>query len=165
MVTGGTAGIGYACVHTLLSHNISKLFIISSNKDSYDEAHTTFTSDLGEEAARKITYFQVDMADWPLVAKTAQKIADQTDRLDIIINDAGRGIMTYQLTEYGVDRHMAVNHFGHVILVSHLLPLLKSTAEKENTVRIVGLGSNAHQATPSDCKFESLDELNQDLGK
>lgn len=26
------------------------------------------------------------------------------------------------------------------------------------------LGSNAHQATPSDCKFESLAELNQDLG-
>jgi NAD(P)-dependent dehydrogenase (short-subunit alcohol dehydrogenase family) len=72
--------------------------------------------------------------------------------------------MTYQLTDYGVDRHMAVNHFGHVILTSHLLPLMKSTAKKGNTVRIVTLGSNAHQATPSDCKFESLDELNTDLG-
>jgi len=28
----------------------------------------------------------------------------------------------------------------------------------------VGLGSNAHQATPSDCKFKYLEELNQDLG-
>jgi NAD(P)-dependent dehydrogenase (short-subunit alcohol dehydrogenase family) len=58
---------------------------------------------------------------------------------------------------------MAGNHIGHVILTSHLLPLLK-TAEEGNTVRIVGLCSNAHQATPSDCKFESLEELNQDLG-
>ena len=41
---------------------------------------------------------------------------------------------------------------------------MKSTASKGNTVRIVSLGSNAHQATPSDCKFESLEELNQDLG-
>jgi len=72
--------------------------------------------------------------------------------------------MTYQLTSYGVDRHMAVNHMGHVILTSHLLPLMKKTAEKGNTVRIVTLGSNAHQSTPSDCKFASLDELNQDLG-
>ena len=24
--------------------------------------------------------------------------------------------MTYQLTEYGVDRHMAVNHISHVTL-------------------------------------------------
>jgi NAD(P)-dependent dehydrogenase (short-subunit alcohol dehydrogenase family) len=50
-----------------------------------------------------------------------------------------------------------------VILVSHLLPTLKKTAEKGNTVRIVALGSNAHQGTPSDCKFASLEELNTDL--
>jgi NAD(P)-dependent dehydrogenase (short-subunit alcohol dehydrogenase family) len=59
---------------------------------------------------------------------------------------------------------MAVNHFGHVILASHLMPQMKKTAEKGDYVRIVTLGSNAHQATPSDCKFESLDELNTDLG-
>lgn len=58
---------------------------------------------------------------------------------------------------------MAGNHIGHVILTSDLPPLLK-TAEEGNTDRIVGLGSNAHQATPSDYKFESLEELNQDLG-
>jgi len=72
--------------------------------------------------------------------------------------------MTFQLTEYGVDRHMAVNHFGHVILASHLLPTMKKTASQGNTVRIVTLGSNAHQATPSDCQFASLEELNTDLG-
>ena len=44
------------------------------------------------------------------------------------------------------------------------MPILKKTAEKTDYVRIVTLGSNAHQGTPSDCKFESLDELNQDLG-
>ncbi|TVY49644.1 putative oxidoreductase bli-4, mitochondrial [Lachnellula occidentalis] len=164
VVTGGTAGIGYACVRTLLANNISKVFIISSSKDSYDEAHKSLVEDLGEAAAGKTTYMECDLSDWPNVAKTADKIADQTDRIDIVINDAGRGIMTYQLTDYGVDRHMAVNHFGHVILTSHLLPVLKSTAEKGNTVRLVGLGSNAHQGTPSDCKFASLEELNQDLG-
>ncbi len=74
--------------------------------------------------------------------------------------------MTYQKTEYGVDRHMAVNHVGHVILTSHLLPLLKKAAKEnvEDKVRIVTLGSNAHQGTPSDCKFASLEELNTDLG-
>ena len=59
---------------------------------------------------------------------------------------------------------MAVNHMGSVILTSHLLPLIKKTADQGNIVRITNLGSNAHQATPSDCKFESLEELNQDLG-
>lgn len=81
------------------------------------------------------------MGDWRAVAETAKKISSSTDRVDILVNDAAKGIMTYQLTEYGVDRHMAVN-----------------------TVRIVGLKSNAHQGTPSDCKFETLSKLNTDLG-
>lgn len=59
---------------------------------------------------------------------------------------------------------MAMNHMAHVILTSHLLPILKKTASKDNTVRIVNMASNAHQATPSDTKFESLAELNRDLG-
>ena len=56
------------------------------------------------------------------------------------------------------------NHMGHVILTSHLLPLIKDTASKGNTVRIVNQSSNAHQGAPSDVKFASVDELNQDLG-
>jgi NAD(P)-dependent dehydrogenase (short-subunit alcohol dehydrogenase family) len=59
---------------------------------------------------------------------------------------------------------MALNHMGHVILTSHLMPILKKTASQGDTVRIVSVASNAHQGTPSDTKFESLDELNRDLG-
>lgn len=53
---------------------------------------------------------------------------------------------------------------GHVVLTSHLLPLIKKTASSGNTVRIVNQASNAHQNAPKDVKFASLDELNQDLG-
>ena len=81
------------------------------------------------------------MGDWKGAAKVSKKIREGTNRISILINDATGGIMTYQLTDYGVDRHMAVNHIGHVILTSNLLPLLKKAAEQGNTVRIVGLGS------------------------
>ena len=59
---------------------------------------------------------------------------------------------------------MAINHFAHVILTSHLLPLLKSTAKKGDTVRISNQASNAQEMAPKEVKFASLDELNQDLG-
>jgi len=120
--------------------------------------------DLGQEQADRTKWIHCDLSDWQQVAKVSKEIADSTDRIDILVNNAGRGIMTYQLTDYGVDRHMAVNHMGHVILTSHLLPLLKKTASGDNKVRIVNLASNAHQSTPEDCKFASLDELNTDLG-
>ena len=59
---------------------------------------------------------------------------------------------------------MAVNHMAHVILTSHLLPIMKKTASNGNTVRISSQASNLHESTSSDTKFESLDELNRDLG-
>lgn len=87
--------------------------------------------------------------------------------------------MSYQETSLGVDRHLcvlqllacsdsscasAINHVAHVILTSHLLPLLKKTASQGNIVRIVNQASNAHENAPKDTKFASLDEINQDLG-
>jgi NAD(P)-dependent dehydrogenase (short-subunit alcohol dehydrogenase family) len=164
IVTGGSEGIGYGCTHTLLSNDISKLFILSLSQEVVDGALKSISEEMGESAAQKVTWYKCDMSNWREVKETADKISKNTDRIDILINNAARGIMTYQLTDYGVDRHMAVNHIGHVILTSHLLPIMKKTASNNNTVRIVGLGSNAHQGTPSDCKFGSLDELNTDLG-
>lgn len=164
MVTGGSEGIGYGITRTLLSHNIAKLYILSLSKDVVDGARAAIAKELGEEAASRTHWIQCDMGDWRRVKDVAEQIKNENDRLDILVNNAARGIMTYQLTEYGVDRHMAVNHMGHVILTSHLLPLMKKTAEAGNVVRISNQASNAHRAAPTDTKFESLEELNRDLG-
>lgn len=164
VVTGGSEGIGFGCTHTLITHNITKVYILSASEDTVKGAKGAIAKELGEEAANRTVWKQLDMADWKGVKNVAEEIKKDTDRLDILINNAARGIMTAQLTEYGVDRHMAVSHIGHVILTSHLLPLMKETAEKGNTVRIVNLASNAHQAAPSDTKFESLEEINKDSG-
>lgn len=164
VVTGGSEGIGYGCTHTLLSKNISKLFILSVSKEVVDGALKAVTEELGEDKAKRTTWLQCDMADWARVAKVSTEIKNSTDRLDILINNAGRGIMSYQLTDHGVERHMAVNHMGHVILTSHLLPLLKKTAAAGNTVRIANQASNLHTSAPKMTAFQSLDELNQDLG-
>ena len=57
-----------------------------------------------------------------------------------------------------------MNHMAHVILTSHLMPIIKKTASGDNKVRIVNLASNLHTACPSSTTFTSLSELNQDLG-
>ena len=38
VVTGGPEAIGYGCTHTLLNHNISKLFILSKPEDVISDA-------------------------------------------------------------------------------------------------------------------------------
>lgn len=129
-----------------------------------DKAQEAVREELGEEKASRTTWIKCDLGDWSKIAAAAKQVTDATDRLDVLVNNAGRGIMTYELTDFGVERHMAVNVFGHAILTSHLLPLLKSTATGGDVVRITNQSSNLHEQAPSDVKFASLDELNTDLG-
>lgn len=164
VVTGGSEGIGYGCAHTLLAHNISKLFILSKSEEIVDSALAAVKEQMGTSAAEKVTWIKCNLSDWPTITAAASQISNSTDRLDILINTAARGIMTFQLSPYGVDEHIALNHIGHVILNSHLMPILKKTASAGNTVRIVTYGSNLHQQVSSSTRFASLDELNTDLG-
>jgi NAD(P)-dependent dehydrogenase (short-subunit alcohol dehydrogenase family) len=164
VVTGGTEGIGYAVTHTLLKNNISKIFVISLDKKVTDEASKAIREEMGEVVEKKIEWLHCDLSDWEAIGKLALEINSKTDRIDILVNNAGRGIMAFKLDDHGIDLNMSVNHFGHVILTSHLLPTLKETAQKGNTVRIVNMSSNAHQSAPQDTKFESLEELSKDLG-
>lgn len=165
VVTGGSEGIGYGCTHTLLSHNISKLFILSQREDIASDAINAIAQEMGQDKADRVEWLHCDLADWEQTGKVAFQISEKTDRLDILINNAGRGIMTHQLSKFnGIDLHMATNHMGHVVLTSHLLPLLKKTAEKGNKVRLVQLASNLHENAPKETKFESVEELNTDYG-
>ncbi|KAJ8123071.1 hypothetical protein ONZ43_g888 [Nemania bipapillata] len=164
VVTGGSEGIGYGVTHTLLKHNIARVYILSVSKEVVDGATEAIQKELGKTAAKRTEWFLCDLADWKRTKEVADEIKRDTDTLDILVNNAGRGVMTYQLTDYGVDRHMAVNHMGHVVLTSHLLPLMGKTAERGTIVRIVNQASNAHRQAPSNTRFEDLEELNQNLG-
>lgn len=164
VITGGSEGVGFGVAYTLLKHNISKLYVLSVSEEVINGAKDVVAKELGQDKADRIVFMQCDLSDWIRVKEVAETIKHGSDRLDILVNNAGRGIMTAELTSYGVDRHMAVNHMAHVILTSHLLPLMKRTAERGNIVRISNQASNMHQQVPSDIKFASLDEINTDLG-
>lgn len=164
LVTGGTEGIGLACTKTLLEHNIEKVFVLSYRRSVYEEA----LEKLGhiKSLKERIQWLQCDLAKWDTeVIAAADTICKDASRLDIVIANAARGIMPYQQDKHGIDLGMSVNHIGHVALISHLLPLLKKTAEMSNDpVRVVNLASMNHEHAPSDMTFENIEDLNREMG-
>nr|POE53364.1 putative oxidoreductase bli-4, mitochondrial [Quercus suber] len=165
VLTGGSEGIGFGVSHTLIKHNISKLIIISLRQEVLDEATKAIDEEFGAGTSNKIVFKQCDLSDWDQTAKVAKEIADSVDKIDILVNNAARGIMTQQFAPTnGIDQHMATNHFGHVILTSNLLPVLKKTADAGNVVRIVNLASNLHESAPAETAFASEAELQKDYG-
>lgn len=107
VVTGGSEGIGFGCTHTLLAHGLEKLFIVSVRSDVVDGAISAIREEMGEDVAKKITWLQCDLSDFKKAEETAEKIVGSTDRLDILINNAARGIMSYEVSGDGVDRHVS----------------------------------------------------------
>ena len=57
---------------------------------------------------------------------------------------------------------MAVNQFGHFLLVNRLLPLLRKTAAISSAPppRVVVVSSELHRDSPSNTEFASLAEIN-----
>jgi len=119
VITGGSEGIGYGASHTLLSHGIEKLFILSLSHEVVAGSLKAISDEMGEDTAKKVTWLQCDLSDWRQTKNTADKIASETDRIDILINNAARGIMTYQLTDYNVDRHVCSSHHLQILLKRH----------------------------------------------
>ena len=98
IVTGGSEGIGYGATRTFLKHGIKQLFVISENKEVADGANKALAQELGQDAADRTTWLHLDLSDWAAIPKVAEQITSKTDRIDILFNNAGRGIMSYELT-------------------------------------------------------------------
>lgn len=167
LVTGGSEGIGFGCTHTLLRGNIDKVFVLSMSKEIIDQAKDAFAKDneLPQDAVHHIVWKQCDLTDYKRVQQVASEVTNETERLDILIANAAKGIMSYALDHNGLDSHMSINHLGHVVLIDALLPLLERTTQKFHTkARVVSLSSNLASQAPKHTEFRDEDDFRTDVG-
>ncbi|THH17783.1 hypothetical protein EW146_g3110 [Bondarzewia mesenterica] len=131
VVTGSSSGIGYRTAEQLAIHGEDKLIWVPLELSSVRSAK-----------------------------KAAELILAKEKRLDILVNNAGHLPSDYEPTEDGIDKTVAVNHVGHFVFTTTLLPLLKSTTlETGADVRIVNVASISYKAAGR-VKFDSLDDFN-----
>lgn len=81
-----------------------------------------------------------------------------------LILNAGIGVAAYETSGDGIDHHFQINVLSHYIFAQTLLPNLQQTAAQNGDARLVFMSSSLHSQPPPNVKFESLDELNQDVG-
>ncbi|KAH9862969.1 hypothetical protein J1614_010698 [Plenodomus biglobosus] len=157
VVTGASAGIGFGIIAHLLQHNPAKIYLLSNKEEHAREAQEAL-KEWGD--ANRVEWRQCNLEDLKQTDEVARSLAKELRRLDALVCNAGLGVGVYNETRDGIDSHMQVNVISQAHLTLTLLPVLQKTQDS----RIVHQSSDLHRASKSEWKFESIGEINQDIG-
>jgi NAD(P)-dependent dehydrogenase (short-subunit alcohol dehydrogenase family) len=80
-------------------------------------------------------------------ARAAREIATLTDRIEVLLNNAGGMAKCQVITSEGFEANFASNHLGPFLLTVRLLPLLRRAAAHapQGSVRIINTSSDASE--------------------
>lgn len=137
LVTGGYSGLGTEVVRALASAG-AKVIVGARRTDAAAADLAGIDGD--------IAILPLDLSDPASIDAFAAAVAQQTDRIDIQINNAA--IMANPLTRdaRGYESQFATNHLGHFQLTARLWPLLA----KSGHARVVSVSSIGHRICPPD---------------
>ncbi|KAH7144304.1 hypothetical protein B0J13DRAFT_554927 [Dactylonectria estremocensis] len=144
-VTGGTAGIGKETLLALARHNPAQLYFTGRNT----QAATKLVMELNEiSPSVNVGFLKCDLADHESIVN-AVRTDFASDRLDILIANAGVCAVPPARTRDGHEVQFGTNHFGHSVLFKLLLPTMLRTTELPGAdVRLVFLASSLYSQAP-----------------
>lgn len=123
-ITGANAGIGRAIAETLARWGATVLAC------GRNETKLTASADAIRETSGsdRVRTFVADLSSMSEVRRLAAEIANSTERLDVLINNAGIALDKRVETVDGFETIFAVNYLAPFVLTNELLPLLKASA-------------------------------------
>ncbi len=123
VITGANAGLGEVTARELARVGAHVILAVR-NTGKGDAAAGRMTGD--------VEVRQLDLQD----LSSVRRFADDIDKVDVLVNNAGIMAVDFALTTDGFERHIGTNHLGHFALTNLLLPKL--------TDRVVTVSSLMH---------------------
>ena len=97
-----------------------------------------------------VSFLKLDLASFESIHAAAKTFLQQSQRLDILMNNAGVMALEPGLSKEGYEIQFGINHVGHALLTKLLMPTLLKSAEGPNSdVRVIFLTSSGHNLAPS----------------
>lgn len=147
LVTGGNNGLGKQSVLEFARHNPAAIWLASRDVKKGQAAAAEIKKQVPDA---RIKVLQLDLASFESVKKAASTVSAETDRLDILMLNAGIMASAAGLTKDGYEMQFGTNHMGHALFAQLLMPVLQKTVKntKNPDVRVVVISSAAYQARP-----------------
>jgi len=136
-VTGANSGLGFEASRGFAGRG-ARVVMACRNASKAEEARQKI---LGEHRGANVEVQTLDLASLASVRRFAQDLAQRTDRLDVLCNNAGVMALPRRETADGFEMQFGTNHLGHFALTALLLPTLLATPD----ARVVTTSSGAHK--------------------
>lgn len=137
LITGGSRGIGAACVRLFLKADADVAFTYSANKHSAEKLLQEL------KGSSKIIIKKADASSETEVQKAVEEIIDELGKIDILVNNAGvwkqGAVDTMALSEW--EETIKINLTGTFLFSKAVIPFMK----KNNYGRIINITSTAGQ--------------------
>jgi NAD(P)-dependent dehydrogenase (short-subunit alcohol dehydrogenase family) len=138
LVTGSTSGIGRAAALALGRLGAD---VVVHGRDP--QAGAEVVDELSRQGA-DATFLGADFADPDAVRELATAVREETDGLDVLVNNAGGLFRHGEVTDDGIEYTFQVNHLSPYLLTAELLDHLREGA------RVVTTASAAHTGATLD---------------
>jgi NAD(P)-dependent dehydrogenase (short-subunit alcohol dehydrogenase family) len=137
LVTGANTGIGKETALGLVKLGAT-VVIVCRDRERGETAQREIKQKSGND---RVELMICDFASQNSIRQFAKDFAQQHDRLDVLVNNAGVVLRARSMTEEGLESTFAINHLGYFLVTNLLLDLLKKSAPS----RIVSVASTAHK--------------------
>ena len=133
LITGANSGIGFYAAQGLVQAG-ARVILACRNAEKAAQA----VAQIGPQARFEL----LDLADFESIHAFAQRLQTQTDKIDILLNNAGvMAPPARQTTRQGFELQFGVNFLGHFLLTSLLWKQICNTPAP----RVVQVASVAHR--------------------
>jgi retinol dehydrogenase 12 len=137
VITGASAGIGAAAAKALAARGW-RVIALGRTQSRLDASLATIRSATPNAQVHGLIADFESMAD---VERVARDIAALTDRIDVLVNNAGGICKARTETADGFEALFAANHLGPFLLTQRLLPQLRAAS----SARVINVSSVAHK--------------------
>jgi len=136
-VTGGSRGIGKACVELFLKAGANVAFTFQSAKEEAEKIITDYNG------SSKLKYYQVDLSDADGLEKTVASVLKDFERIDVIVNNAGiwKEAAIDEMTIKQWNEMININLTSAYLITKFFVPGMK----KNKFGRIINIASTAGQ--------------------
>lgn len=148
VITGGNAGIGKETA-VALARDGARVIFTSRDAARGADALAEIT---GRSASTAVEVMPLDLASLASIRTFAEQVLAATDRIDVLVNNAGLLLQQRTETEDGFETTFGVNHLGHFLLTDLLRDRLVASAP----ARVVVVASNAHTFARTGLDFDDL---------